>query len=122
MNIFEYAVRNRLRFKYNGFIQTEDLWDLSVEELDAMFMNLQEQAESSEKKSLLSKKKKNIRLEVSLEIIKFVVEEKLETAKKRLEATAKKAQKEKILAIMESKQDESYKNMSLEELEALLKE
>ena len=39
-NIFEYATKNRLRFPYKGSQSVEDLWALSVEELDKLFKTL----------------------------------------------------------------------------------
>ena len=33
-NIFEYAVRNKVRFPFKGMISVEDLWDLSLTNLD----------------------------------------------------------------------------------------
>ena len=36
LNIFEYAVRNKLRFPFRGMLSVEDLWDLRVEDLERM--------------------------------------------------------------------------------------
>ena len=39
-NMFEIAARNKFRFPFKGMISTEDLWDLSVENLDNVFKTL----------------------------------------------------------------------------------
>ena len=39
-NKFEIAIRNKYRFPYKGMITIEDLWDLSVTQLDGIFKTL----------------------------------------------------------------------------------
>ena len=39
-NIFEYAVRNKIRFPFKGMISSEDLWDLTLENLDSIYKTL----------------------------------------------------------------------------------
>ena len=41
--MFEVAVRNKFRYPYKGVIATEDLWDLSVQQLDDIFKTLKSQ-------------------------------------------------------------------------------
>ena len=45
MNIFERAVREKTRFNYKGLISVEDLWDLSLEKLDAIWCELEAELE-----------------------------------------------------------------------------
>ena len=40
MELFEIATRNKYRFPFKGWISTEDLWDLSVQNLDGIFKTL----------------------------------------------------------------------------------
>ena len=58
MNMFEFAVRNKVRFPFKGLITVEDLWDLSVRELDNIFKTLNAQMKKSEEESLLATKSK----------------------------------------------------------------
>ena len=41
--MFEVAVRNKFRFPFKGVISVEDLWDLSVQQLDGIFKTLKSQ-------------------------------------------------------------------------------
>ena len=78
MNIFEYAARNKLRFQFKGNIKAEDLWDLSVEELDSIYKKLNAQIKTSQEESLLYKKtKEDEELNIKVDIIKYIVSEKL---------------------------------------------
>ena len=91
--IFEYATRKKLRFSYNGSISTEDLWDLSLEELDRIFKGLNAKVKQSQEESLLEKKEKSEeeeRLEVQIAVVRRIVEVKLEEqeAKKKEAAEA----------------------------------
>lgn len=39
-NIFEFATRNKVRFSFKGLISVEDLWDLSLTNLDSIYKEL----------------------------------------------------------------------------------
>ena len=41
--IFEMATRTKMRFPFKGMVSTEDLWELSVKDLDAVFKVLNSQ-------------------------------------------------------------------------------
>ena len=56
MNIFEYAVRNKVRFPFKGMISVEDLWDLSLTNLDSIYKTLNKQIKQNDEESLLSTK------------------------------------------------------------------
>lgn len=43
--MFEVAVRNKFRFPFKGVISVEDLWDLSVQQLDGIFKTLKSQGQ-----------------------------------------------------------------------------
>jgi len=121
-NIFKYAVINKLRFPYRGQIATEDINDLSVEELDGIFKNLNSQKKLKSEESLLKKETKTKAerdLEVKIEIVKAIVEDKLKASEERKNAIAKKAEKEKILRILAQKEDEVLLDKTPEELRAI---
>lgn len=122
-NIFEYAVRNKLRFPYKGVITVEDLFDLSLTNLDSIYKTLNKQAKQIEEESLLAEKTTIDKdLEVQIAIIKHIVSVKLEEQKAREEAATKKAQKQKIMSIIATKEDEALQNSSVDDLKKMLDE
>lgn len=122
-NMFEYAAKNKLRFPFRGVVSTEDLYDLSVESLDSIFKTLNTEHKKTEEESLLGKKtKQENELAIKIEIVKHIVNEKLEEVKKRQESADKKKQKAKIMEILAVKQDESLQGKSVEDLQKMLDE
>lgn len=121
MNIFEYAVENKLRFPYKGNISTEDLYSLSVSDLDTIYKTLKREAKRNGEESLLATKSNDdVALDTKIEIVKHIVEKKLAQVEARKTAAANKAKKDKILSILEEKQDAALKNMSEEDLRKML--
>lgn len=122
-NIFEYAVRNKVRFPFKGLISVEDLWDLSVTNLDSIYKTLNKQIKQSEEESLLTVKTNiDTELEVQIDIVKHIVSVKLAEQEAREKAAAKKAQKQKIMSIIATKEDEALKNSSVDDLRKMLDE
>ena len=122
-NIFEYATRNKVRFPFKGMISVEDLWDLSLVNLDSIYKMLNKQVKQSEEESLLNTKTNvDTELEVQIAIVKHIVSVKLEEQRAREQATAKNAQKQKIMAIIASKEDEALQNSSVDDLKKMLDE
>lgn len=122
-NIFEYAVRNKVRFPFKGMISVEDMWDLSLTNLDSIYKTLNKQVKQSEEESLLSTKASvDTELEVQITIVKHIVSVKLAEKEAAEKASAKKEQKQKIMSIIESKENEELKNSSIEDLRKMLAE
>ena len=123
MNIFEYATREALRFPYKGSQSVEDLWQLSVRELDSIYKTLNKQVKQSEEESLLSTKASvDTELEVQIAIVKHIVSVKLAEKEAAEKASVKKAQKQKIMSIIATKQDEALQNSSIDDLKKMLDE
>ena len=122
-NIFEYASRNKVRFPFKGMISVEDLWDLSLTNLDSIYKTLNKQVKQSEEESLLSTKASvDTELEVQIAIVKHIVSVKLAEREAAEKASAKKAQKQKIMSIIATKQDEALQNSSIDDLKKMLDE
>lgn len=123
MNIFEFATRNKVRFPFKGIISVEDLWDLSLTNLDSIYKTLNKQIKQSEEESLLSTKASvDTELEVQIAIVKHIVSVKLEEKANAEKASAKKAQKQKIMSIIATKEDEKLQNSSIDDLRKMLEE
>lgn len=121
LNIFEYAVRNKLRFPFRGMIGVEDLWDLRVEDLDKIFKLLNLQVKQQQEESLLGEKsKEDAVLDIQIQIVRYIVKVKLEEREAREKAFAKREQKQKIMSILANKKDEVLRNRSIDELEQML--
>ncbi|MGL6174809.1 MAG: hypothetical protein ACRC1P_09430 [Cellulosilyticaceae bacterium] len=122
-NLFEAATRNKMRFPFKGLITVEDLWDLSVQNLDSVFKVLNSEMKQVSEESLLNTKtNENTILEAKIEIVKYIVSVKLEEAERMTKAKEQKEQKQKILSILSSKQEQDLQNKSIEELNEMLKE
>lgn len=120
-NIFEYVTRNKVRFPYKGLITVEDLWDLDVNNLDKIFKTLNSQAKQLKEESLLDTKTKEDELiNIQIEVIKHIVSVKLAEKEVKEIAKIKNEQKQKIMSIIASKQDEELHNTSIEDLQKML--
>lgn len=123
MNIFEFATRNKVRFPFKGMISVEDLWDLSLTNLDSIYKILNKQVKQSEEESLLNTKANvDTELEVQIAIVKHIVSVKLEEKEIAEKAFAKKVQKQKIMSIIATKEDQELQNSSIDELKKMLDE
>ena len=118
--LFESATRNKIRFDYRGSISVEDLWDLSVEELDIIYKNLMTKKKASETESLLTEKKTSRALETKIEIVKYIFGVKIDEENAAVQRAENAAKKQKILAILARKQDAELESKSTEELEKLI--
>ena len=122
-NIFEYASRNKVRFPFKGMISVEDLWNLSLTNLDSIYKTLNKQVKQSEEESLLSTKASvDTELEVQIAIVKHIVSVKLSEKEAAEKASAKKAQKQKIMSIIATKENEALQNSSIDDLKKMLDE
>ena len=119
--MFEFALKNKVRFPYKGLVSVEDLFDLSVRDLDSIFKTLNAQVKKSQEESLLATKtKEDETLAIQIEIVKHIVKTKLDEAETAKQSRELKEKKQKIMEIIAAKQDESLHNASVEELQAML--
>lgn len=120
-NIFEYAVRNKLRFPYKGTISTEDLWDLPVTELDKIYKVLNKKNKTNEEESLLSTSSVDMDTLVSIDIIKYIVNYKLKKKEENEQAKKRAEDRQFIMNIVEKKRKQSLEDKTEEELLEMLK-
>lgn len=121
--LFETATRNKMRFPFRGMISVEDLWDLSLTNLDSVFKTLNAEAKKSEEESLLeTKSKENEELSNKIEIVKYIVNIKLKEKKTRENVRKNAEMKQRLLEIKAKRQDAALENMSDEDLDKMLAE
>lgn len=122
MNIFEKAVIGKYRFNYKGLITVEDLFDLSLGNLDNVYKNLnaQKKQNDNEESLLLKKSNDDDILDTKIEIVKNIVERKLIENESKVLELQKQQKKKKIETILADKEDEDLKNKTPEQLKAML--
>lgn len=121
--MYKEASKQKLRFQTNkGLLSVEQLWDLSLTELDVLAVSLDQEHKESGKQSFLSKKSPKdktakLRFDIALDILNTKAEE----AEVSKNAASVKAHNEKILSLIANKQEDELMGKSVEELTALLK-
>lgn len=120
-NIFEIATKQKFRFEFRGVISVEDLWDLKLEQLDEIYKNLSAEIKKASEESLLKTRTRDQEIvETKIEIVKYIVNVKLKELEEKNQAIAKRKQKQKIMEILNEKENQDLKNKSSEELRAML--
>jgi hypothetical protein len=119
--MFEKASRLKLRFNYRGLASVEDLWDLPLTALDAIFKTLNAAMKAQKEESLLeTKSQADEILDLQISIVKHIVEVRLAEQKARQDEAANAARKQKILGIIADKQDAALQSLPIEELTKLV--
>lgn len=124
-DIFEIATREKLKFDSDkGDLDVEQVWDLPVETLDEMYWKYESTLEKTERTLLQTRKTsktiKEKRVRIKMAILEHIISVKEEEAKKAKESKIVKALRQKLLGIKAEKQDEIYRNMTPEQLDAEL--
>lgn len=121
MDKFEIAVRNKYRFPFKGSITVEDLWDLSMSDLDKVYKALNADKKQSEEDSLLTtRNSESAELQIKIDIVKHIYSEKVVEKENREKAAENRAKRQRIMEILANKQDAALENMSEDELKAML--
>lgn len=127
--MFELATRKKYRFdSKKGLISTEDLWDVPLTAHDGFDLNniakkiSKELKESSEEEFVKPATTGNQLLEAKLEIVKHIIAVKIEERDAREKAEEKRAQKQRLMELIERKKEADLEGKSLEELQKLMDE
>jgi len=121
--MFEKATRMKLRFDFHGSISVEDLWDLHVLDLDVIFKKLNAESRTQKEESLLeveSPEEEIVALKIG--IVKRIVSVKLQEQMDREQAAERRARKEKLMSILEEKQDAQLLELDMDALQKLIEE
>lgn len=121
--MFEKASRLKLRISYKGLCTVEDLWDLSLEELNCIYQGVNKILKEYREESLLDKKTRDEELsELTQNIVKHIFMTKQREQKEREDEIMRAEKKQKLLGYLADKQDERYKNMTEDELSKIIDE
>lgn len=120
MNLFEIASREKYRFPYKGLISVEDLWDLTMPQLDGVYKALSKEVKTQGEDSLMAEATTDKKLTNMIEIVKHIFSVKQEEADARKTAAENKKKRERIAEVLAQKEDEALHNMSADELKKLM--
>lgn len=125
MNIFETAARKKLRFASSrGELTAEQLFDLSLVELDIIGRPIVADIKGAATESLIPTKPNPLLpdLEIKLEIVKHVIAAKVAERDAAVKAQEKATKRRKILAAIAAKDEQAFTSASRDELEKQLAE
>lgn len=120
--MYKEALQKKLRFKTNkGMITTEDLFDLSLQNLNTLAIMLDKKISEAPKKSFIEDlPAEENDDELRFSIVKDVINIKLKARKDNIDKAQADAQKKRILEILAKRNDEELEKKSTEELCAML--
>lgn len=120
--LFVFASRMKYRYPFKGLISTEDLWDLSLQDLDSIFKTLNSQLKALGEESLLDDAEDNGAgvLRNKIDIIKYILHAKLEENARNRQAAVNAAKRQRIMEVIASKEDAALHDMSVEDLTKML--
>lgn len=123
MNNFKEATKQGLRIQTSkGLLSVEQLWTLTLTELDALAVSLQEEHEKSAKKSFLTKSSAKDKIaKLKFDTVLEILNDRSDEAQAASEALEIKEHNQKILQLIADKQDESLKGKSIKQLESMLR-
>lgn len=122
-NIFEVATRQKYRFPYKGSISVEDLWTLTLTELDSIFKSLNAKAKQAEEESLLNtKSKEDEETAIKIQIVRHIVGVKQEEMAAKEKAKENKEMKQRLLEIKAVRENKRLEGLSDTDLEKMIAE
>ena len=121
--MFDVATRKKLRFPMRkGMISCEDLWDLSLDDLDRLAIDLKKTLDEREVSFIKTPRVSNTDDQLRFNIVKSVIDVKLQEKEIKEDRVKKEAEKVRIQALIAEKENEKLKDTSLEELKKKLME
>jgi hypothetical protein len=120
-----YKQASKLKLRFNttkGILSVEQLWDLSLPQLDDLAVSLESQHKNSKAKSFLATKtSKDKTIKLQFDIVLDILNTKVEEANNASKALSDKEHNQKILAQIAINNDKELEGKSNEELEKMLK-
>ena len=122
--MYKKALRTKLRFSTpKGKLTTEDLFDLSLTDLNNLAITLDKKLSETPRKSFISDIAPDTQEdELRFNIVKDVITLKLVERNAAQNAKAKAAEKAQLLEILHRKKNEALETLSVAEIEAKIAE
>lgn len=122
--MYKKALRTKLRFSTTkGKLTTEDLFDLSLTDLNNLAIALDKKLSETPRKSFISDITPDTQEdELRFNIVKDIITLKLVERNAAQNAKAKAAEKAQLLEILHRKQSEALESLSVAEIEAKIAE
>lgn len=123
-NMFEKAARQKIRIPCEkGWLYVEDLFDLSLKELDKIYKILNTQLKTAKEDSLLDVKDTSTsKLELQVDLVKYVFGVKKSEEEARAVRVVNKQKKEFLMTVLEEQQKDEIKKMSSDDIKKMLEE
>jgi len=122
-DLFIRATRKKFRFSSTrGHLSVEDLWDLSLEALDAIAISLDKEISSAGKSFISKKSSASKEAEFGLEVVKFVIETRIAEDVARRERAKVALQRQTFNGLLERRRLEEMENLPIEDLEKKIAE
>jgi hypothetical protein len=121
--MYKEASKIKLRVQTtHGLLSVEQLWSLSLEELDSIAVRLEEEFKASKKsKSFIRKTSKSDKVaKLKFGIVLDILETKLEERDNAATAADARAEEQKLLAILAKKKDAALEDLTEAEIEKRL--
>jgi hypothetical protein len=120
--MYKEALQKKLRFKTNkGMISTEDLFDLSLQNLNTLAIMLDKKISEAPKKSFIEElSAEENDDELCFSIVKDVINIKLKARKDNIDKAQVNARNKRIAELIAKKEDEALESKSIEELRAMI--
>ena len=124
MENYKEVIRKKVRFATEkGELSVEQLWDLTIPQLDKLAVSLDEKYKNSNPKSFVEKKTtKDKDLKLQLDVVLDILETKVDEAELAKQKAERKEHNQKILKLIEEKKDEALAGKSIKELTAMLED
>ena len=125
--MFEQASRQKLRFDtLKGLLSVEDLWDLPLTgpvSLDTIAIDLHRQTQADSNVSfVITDRKTDPSVQLRFDIVRHVIDVRLEEKKTADDAREASVKKQKLLAILARKEDAALEGASVDELRRMVAE
>ena len=119
--MFDIATKNKFRFESSkGKLTTEDLWDLSMNELNSIAKSLKKAMNDSDEDYIDVKKTDEI-FKQKFDIVIHIIEYKKAESNKKFDEKKKAEERELLINLINEKKIQTLSNSTIEELTEKLK-